>query len=310
MELEPRTDQQEVTETTMSRRSCERVQRLLGSPVIGTRRVRGGYTPARRWVVALADGRRVFVKEAVDEAVVPRLRREHSVYEHLHGSWRPELLGFEDGERPLLILEDLSSCAWPPPWNAERIKAVRAALVEVAVHAPPPGLAPVSTLGFTDDGGWPEVARDPEPFLNLGLCSRSWLADAFPALLDAADPRLLEGDALCHLDVRSDNLCFREDGQAILIDWDCAGIGNPEFDLAFWLPSLHLEGGPPPQAVAECTPGIVAIVAGFFASQAGLPNIPFAPRVRDIQLKQLKVALPWVAHVLRLPPPDRQPHAR
>jgi hypothetical protein len=154
------------------------------------------------------------------------------------------------------------------------------------------------------------VARDPEPFLNLGLCSQQWLEDALPALTDAADPKLLEGDALCHLDVRSDNLCFRADGRAVLVDWDCAGVGNPEFDLAFWLPSLHLEGGPPPQHVAECTPGIVAIVTGFFAAEAGLPTIPFAPRVREVQLKQLAVALPWVADVLRLPSPARKPHAR
>jgi Phosphotransferase enzyme family len=163
-------------------------------------------------------------------------------------------------------------------------------------------------FGFAEDG-WPQVARDPEPFLSLGWCSRGWLDDVLPALLDAADPRLLEGDALCHLDVRSDNLCFRADGEAVLIDWDCAGIGNPEFDLAFWLPSLHLEGGPPPHAVANCRPGVIAIVAGFFASQAGLPTIPLAPRVRGIQLKQLKVALRWVASVFGFAPPDPQSHA-
>jgi hypothetical protein len=73
----------------------------------------------------------------------------------------------------------------------------------------------------------------------------------------------VEGDSLCHLDVRSHNLCFRADGGAVLVDWDCAGIGNPEFDLAFWLPSLHLEGDPRPEAVADCAPGMVAIVAGY-----------------------------------------------
>jgi hypothetical protein len=175
------------------------------------------------------------------------------------------------------------------------------------VHSPPPGLQAASSLGFAEQG-WAEVARDPEPFLGLGLCSRRWLEDALPVLLDAADHQLLEGDALCHLDVRSDNLCFREAGEAVLIDWDCAGIGNPEFDLAFWLPSLQLEGGPPPSAVADCTPGVIAIVAGFFASQAGLPNISLAPRVRDIQIKQLKVALPWAAGSLGLVgPSESQP---
>jgi hypothetical protein len=299
----------DVTNAAVPPETRKRLQRILRSPVTSTWAVRGGYTPALRWLVALADGRSVFVKQAIDDAVVPRLRREHSVYLHLSGEWCAEVVGFEDGEQPLLILEDLSGCVWPPPWNAQCVEAVRAALREIAMHSPPPGLGRASSFGFAEDG-WPEVARDPEPFLSLSLCSQRWLDDALPVLLEAADPRLLDGDALCHLDVRSDNLCFRTNGQAVLIDWDCAGIGNPEFDLAFWLPSLRLEGGPPPDAVADCTPGIVAIVAGFFASQAGLPNIPFAPRVRDIQLKQLTVALPWVASVLGLEQPDPQPDGR
>jgi hypothetical protein len=298
-----------VTDARVPSDTCKRLQRILGSPVKSARTVRGGYTPALRWLVALADGRSVFVKQAIDDAVVPRLRREHSGYQHLSGEWCAEMIGFEDGEQPLLILEDLSSCVWPPPWNVQRIESVRVALRKIAMHPPPPGLDRTSSFGFAEDG-WPEVARDPEPFLSLGLCSQQWLDDALPVLLEAADPRLLDGDALCHLDVRSDNLCFRADGQAVLIDWDCAGIGNPEFDLAFWLPSLHLEGGPRPEAVADCAPGMVAIVAGFFASQAGLPNIPVAPRVRRIQLDQLRVALPWAARVFGLEPPDPPPDAR
>jgi hypothetical protein len=293
----------------MPARARDRMKRLLGSRVTGARAVLGGYTPALRWIAQLADGRSVFVKYAVAEPVVPRLRREHFVYQHIDGAaWCPKLLGFDDGEEPMLVIEDLSAWAWPPPWDADRVESVRAALGAIGTHPPPPGLAPATSLGIAADG-WEEVARDPEPFLGLGLCSRGWLSDALPTLLDAADPRLLEGRALCHLDVRSDNLCFRANGDAVLVDWDCAAIGNPEFDLAFWLPSLHLEGGPPPQAVAQCTPGIVAVVAGFFASEAGLPDLPHAPRVRGIQLAQLKVALPWVASVLGLRPPDTQPHA-
>ena len=77
-------------------------------------------------------------------------------------------------------------------------------------------------LGGIAEDGWEEVARDPEAFLGLGLCSRGWLSGALPTLLDAADRRLVDGRALCHLDVRSDNLCFRANGEAVLVDWDCA----------------------------------------------------------------------------------------
>src|SRR5579864_3610980 len=132
MAHEPQTDAYEGTGATMSQRSRERVHRLLGSPVVEAHGIGGGYTPALRWLVALADGRRVFVKEAVQEPVVPRLRREHYVYRHIDGNWCPQMLGFDDGEHPLLILEDLSGCQWPPPWNAQRVQAVRAALREIA----------------------------------------------------------------------------------------------------------------------------------------------------------------------------------
>ena len=49
------------------------------------------------------------------------------------------------------------------------------------------------------------------PFLRLGLCSRNWLELALPTLIDAAEGARLEGDSLLHLDIRSDNLCFRGD---------------------------------------------------------------------------------------------------
>ena len=45
-------------------------------------------------------------------------------------------------------------------------------------------------------------------------------------------------------------------------------------------------------------------MAGFFATRAGLPDIPDAPFVRSFQHRQLRIALPWAARVLGLPPPD------
>ena len=103
-----------------------------------------------------------------------------------------------------------------------------------------------------------------------------------------------------HCDVRSDNLCLR-DGRAILVDWNHTRVGNPALDLAFWLPSLALEGGPAPDGfgVDEFAP----VVAGFFAAHAGLPPPEGAPEVRGFQRAQLEVALPWACRALDLPQP-------
>jgi hypothetical protein len=45
----------------------------------------------------------------------------------------------------------------------------------------------------------------------------------------------------------------------------------------------------------DVDPGLAAVVAGFFAARAGLPAIAKAPGVREVQLAQLVVALPWAA---------------
>jgi hypothetical protein len=67
--------------------------------------------------------------------------------------------------------------------------------------------------------------------------------------------------------------------------------------------SVRLEGGPLPEELGA--DGVFAPwVAGFFARNAGLPDIPDAPRVRRFQHRQLRIALPWAARVLGLPPPD------
>jgi aminoglycoside phosphotransferase (APT) family kinase protein len=152
--------------------------------------------------------------------------------------------------------------------------------------------------------GWEEVAADPEPFLSLGLVSRAWLPAALPTLSAAATEAQLAGDALLHLDVRSDNICLHR-GRAYLVDWNWATVGNPTFDLAAWLPSLHAEGGPPPEDVIGDGEGeLASLLAGYLSARAGRPPPEGAPAVRTAQLVQLKTALPWACRALGLPPPD------
>lgn len=282
----------------MSSRLCA----ILGSPVVYAQRITRGYANNDRWTIELGDGRKVFVKCATDDRSSEWLRYEHRVYQQVDSQWLPKMLVFQDSERSMLILEDLSACTWPPPWSQSDISAVRQTLAAVSRYPHPVGLRRVVESNCVE-GGWPEIARDPEPFLALQLCSRDWLESSLPRLLDAAEWLLLDGESLCHLDVRSDNICLR-DGKAVLVDWNLAAVGNAQTDLAFWLPSLSAEGGPRPTSVADIPPGLVAIVAGFFASRAGLPEIRVAPNVRRVQCLQLATALPWAVEVLGLPELD------
>ena len=80
---------------------------------------------------------------------------------------------------------------------------------------------------------------------------------------------------------------------AILVDWNWATLGDPQPDLAAWLPSLACEGGPEPREVLPCGAAYGALVSGVWAAVAGLPPPPTAPGVRDVQRRQLEVALAW-----------------
>lgn len=281
----------------------EALESLVG-PVRRLDRVSRGYTHNERVVATLSRGGTVFAKRAVDETTAAWLRQEHRMYEALSNrSFVPVVVGWADGERPLLVLEDLSGAVWPPPWDGALADAVLAVLEEVA-DSPAPAALPRLADGESGDEGWHRVLADPGEFLSLGLCDSDWFDRAGPILVDAAAGAPLAGDRLLHCDVRSDNLCFRR-GSAVLVDWNLASVGNAQFDVAFWLPSLAAEDGPAPDAVMPgCPPGLVAYVSGFFASRAGGPPIDHAPLVRHVQRRQLETALPWVARVLGLPAPS------
>jgi hypothetical protein len=291
---------------------CSRLLRLKGSAPHSWRRVEGGYTPAERWQVRFADGSHAFAKIGVTPLTASCLRDEQRTYRQLSAPFMPRVLGFDaDSERPLLLIEDLSDARWPPPWQAGDIELLVRTMREVAATRPLPDDLPslADEFGLTGSDqrantGWGAVARDSRAFLGLGLCSAEWLTRALPRLLEAQAEAVVEGEDLVHNDVRSDNLCFSKERGLLLIDWNLAGRGNGVFDLAFAAPSLRLEGGPFPEELVDDDGPLAAVVSGFFAQRAGLPDIPDAPRVRWIQLEQLRVALPWVARALGLAPPD------
>jgi len=285
----------------------ERVRRALGAAPVTWRPVPGHGAPSsRRFVVTLDDGRSAFVKIAAFDYVADWFRDERAAYDALEGAlFLPRLLGWDDdGSAPLLAIEDLSDARWPPPWDMEMTDAVLATLDALHATRPPVGLPTAEQRQFGLDS-WPDVIEDPTPFLATGLCSAAWLDRHLPALAAASAAATIDGSAVLHFDVRSDNLCIR-DGRAMLVDWNNACIGNPVLDTAAWLPSLHAEGGGPPEKILpDDTPGLpelAALLAGYFCSRAGLPEIPQAPHVRPLQLAQARTSLPWAARLLGLPP--------
>ena len=275
----------------------EALEALVG-PVDRLTPVLRGYTPAQRCVVSLSDGGSVFAKRAVDGVTADWLRKEHEMYQVLSGlRIAPELIGWIEGDLPVLVLEDLSEAVWPPPWDRAQIESARAILAAVGNVVPPDGL-PTFADSEEPNEGWDSVLASPGQFLALGLCDANWLDRVGPDLQAASAAAPLTGSSLLHNDVRSDNLCIHR-GSALLIDWNLACIGNPQSDAAFWIPSLAQECDTSPEdLMPECPAELVSYVAGFFASRAGQPDIPHAPLVRRVQLQQLRVALPWAVRAL------------
>jgi hypothetical protein len=266
--------------------------------------VRGGYSGAGRYRVALGAGTTLFVKVGQTPWSAASVRREAAVYEQADWPFAPRLRGVDLDDPPLIVLEDLTMAEWPPPWTDDRIERVRRVLRDVVGTPPPSGLGRLAELRDVLMRGWSEVAADPSDFLALGLCSRPWLEAALPRFLEAQEATVFDGDSLAHFDVRSDNMCFLG-SRTVLVDWGGACLAHPSTDLITWLPSLQAEGGPPPEAILPDAPaGAVAILAGFWAANAGREPPPFAPRVREVQRRQLTAALPWAARTLGLSAPE------
>jgi hypothetical protein len=207
----------------------------------------------------------------------------------------------DDGLSPFLVLEDLTEAVWQQSWTTMRITRVLDALRDVA-GTPPPTCLPSLEERRPSLSGWARLEREPGPFLRLGLCSAAWLARSIGPLVAAEAAVQLAGDDLVH-DVRSDNLCFVGD-RVVFVDWNWACRGNGIVDIAGWLPSLHLEGGPLPDTLLPEQPHLAAVVSGYFAARGGLPVEQESAQICAVQRAQLRVALPWAVRALGLAPLD------
>lgn len=276
-----------------------RVVRTLGRTPHAWRRAERGLSLAESWIVSWRDGTSAFVKAAVDYETAEWLRVEHLIYSRVRGGFLPKLHAWSDrDDHPVLVLEDLSAAVRTPPWSPERVSQVRGALAAIAATRAPEGLPEMEELRELFSG-WTRIQENPEPFLALGACPEIWLAEALPGIVAAEQRACLKGDELAHLDVRSDNLCFVHD-RAVLFDWSWARKGNGLMDLAMWLPSLSMEGGPAPHEVLPDQPELAAVISGFFAFGATEPAENASP---GRQLRQLReVVLPWLVTALDLPP--------
>lgn len=273
----------------------------------GIQPVTGGFTHAKRGIVALPDTNTVFAKLAVDEMTQGWLDKEIKAYKWLNEhdyEGAPEMLAHgPDG----FALPDLSTLDWSPTWNHDKLQAMFNCL---------DGLTTLSDKAKeyfnTDDLGPNTLAKHDYTLDNFG-----WLKSSHPKLYDevrkfiadkvffktcqdlaATDP--WRGEDLVHFDARSDNFAYDPAAKTgMLVDWNWACIGSKVFDKTVMLVSVHKTGydvfGDCPDQLDAAS---LAWIAGFWLMALYGKDDTSLHELRTHQVESMLVAIGMLRKVL------------
>lgn len=281
------------------------VEERIGSSVVSADSQTSGFTPGLASVLTTEDGGRHFVKAASTRAqrmFAEAYREEARKLESLPAVVPAARLRWTLEVEDWFVLGLEHVAARPPrrPWTQEDLDASLDAL-EVVVDLMSPAPAAMALDPIAE-----EFAGFPGYWDHL----RVHRPDLLPRLEDAAALAaryrdVVGGDALVHTDVRDDNILIRDDGTAVLCDWNFPCVGAP------WLDTLLLLVGPrgdgldvesvlagrplvrdvPPESIDI----MLALVTGYFFRQSLEPVPPTSPHIRVHQRWQGDVCWDWLA---------------
>jgi aminoglycoside phosphotransferase (APT) family kinase protein len=287
------------------------IEQRLGAPVAWAATRPGGFSPGLAARLELEDGRRVFAKAvgpepnpdspefhrrevAIAAALPPQTPAPRFFFSVEHDGWVALVFEDVDGHEPHL------------PWRADELTRVLDALTELAgALTPPPLEAPTAHDAYDELlHGWRTLAAKGTAGID------PWAAERLDELaaLEASWGEAAAGGTLVHGDIRADNILLTAE-RVVFVDWPHACVGAPWLDLLLLLPSVAMQGGPPPWEVFEAHPlgrdapsatvlPVVAALAGFFAHRATLPPPPGLSTLREFQRGQGIEALAWLRRSL------------
>ncbi|NUS16624.1 MAG: aminoglycoside phosphotransferase family protein [Streptomyces sp.] len=290
------------------------VEGHLGSPVAEARTQSAGFSPGVAARLTLEDGRRAFVK-AVSEAQNPEspgiYRDEVRIARALPaGVPAPRLLAdVEQDGWVALLFEDVEGRLPAQPWEPAELDLVLDAVGGLAERLTPGPVAapPVAEKQDAAFRGWRTLAADHAAGTDDLAGLDPWAARRLPLLaeLESGWARGAAGDTLAHSDLRADNVLLTPDGRVVVVDWPWACRAAPWYDLLLMLPSVHMQGGPPPERVfarhkvaagtdPDAVTAVLAAFAGFLLGHARRPSPPGLPTLRAFQAAQGRAALSWL----------------
>lgn len=287
------------------------VEAILGAAVLEARTQPGGFSPGCAARLRLANGGSAFVKAlgmGVHRPSVGLYRSEAAVMPHLPaGLPVPRLLGVhDDGEWVALVYEEVDGRQPAVPWRSDELQRVAAALAGLGAALRPspwpdaPGFAGMEgNAAFL--GGWRRLVTSPPPDVDRWLHGRlDRLAAEGP---DVAE--LVQGDALLHTDLRSDNLLLTSDGGVVVVDWAWTCNGAPWLDLVLFAATVNAEGGADAERLVRahpltrdvapgCIDAVLLAAAGSYWWMSLGPEDPAMPGGRANQRAYARATLRWV----------------
>ena len=298
------------------KRIREGAERWLGSAIVNVESQPTGFSPGVAVRIRTSSGARAFIKAVGPDPnadAPPMHRREAQVVAAMPtGVPVPRLLWSYDDDSSgwvVLVFEDIEG--WHPahPWRLDELDRVTRAMTDLATALTPSPL-PRSMVGTASDEfrdricGWRRI-REEQPSRVERL--DPWSSRNLETLVEyeAEAERLVVGDTLLHLDVRADNILLAPD-KVWFVDWPSACVGAAWVDIAFFAPSVTMQGGPSPEQVIARHPAArtaepnaitaaAVAIAGFFTHRSLQPAPPGLPTVRAFQAAQGVVAREWVA---------------